>query len=133
MFVGEGVDDDRVRAYLSTADVCVGVDESVGMNDLTVMQKILEYMAMGRPVVQFPLREMARICGDIAVYARNADANDLAAKIAALIDDPERRHRLGAAARERVHDGLMWPQQAPVLLKALCAAIDLPSPNGKRS
>jgi glycosyltransferase involved in cell wall biosynthesis len=89
-------------------------------------------MAVGRPVVQFPLKEMRRICGDTAVYARNADAHDLAAKIQALIDDPERRHRLGAAGRERVHDGLMWPQQAPVLLAALSATLDLPSRNGHR-
>ena len=53
-------------------------------------------------------------------------------KIRALIDDPQRRHRLGVDARERVHDGLMWPQQAPVLLEALSTALDLPSRNGNR-
>ena len=132
VFVLDGVDDDMVRAYLSTADICVSVDECVGMNELTVMRKVLEYMAAGRPVVQFPLKEMRRICGDTAVYARNADARDLAEKIQTLIDDPERRRRLGADARERAHDGLMWPQQAPVLLEALSAALDLPSRNGNR-
>jgi glycosyltransferase involved in cell wall biosynthesis len=132
VYVLPGVGDDGVRAYLSTADICVGVDECVGMNDLTVMQKILEYMAMGRPIVQFPLEEMRRVCGDTAVYARNADARDLAAKIGALLDAPERRRHLGAAARERVHDGLMWPQQAPVLLEALCTAIDLRATHSQR-
>jgi glycosyltransferase involved in cell wall biosynthesis len=126
VFVLDGVDDDLVRAYLSTADICVNVDESVGMNDLTVMRKVVEYMAAGRAVVQFPLAEMRRICGDTAVYARNADAHDLAEKIGSLIDDPERRDRLGAAARERARAGLMWPQQAPVLLEAMSTALAQP-------
>jgi glycosyltransferase involved in cell wall biosynthesis len=133
VFVLDGVDDDMVRAYLSTADICVNVDEAIGMNDLTVMRKVVEYMAAGRAVVQFPLAEMRRVCGDAAVYARNADAHDLAEKIAALIDDPDRRRRLGAAAHERAHDGLMWPQQAPVLLEAMSAALEQPSRNGHLS
>jgi glycosyltransferase involved in cell wall biosynthesis len=122
VFVSEGVDDDMVRAYLSTADICVGVDECVGMNDVTVMQKILEYMAMGRPVVQFPLREMRRICGDATVYARDGDSRDLAKQISALLDDGEWRARLGTAARARVQAGLMWPQQVPALLEAVATA-----------
>jgi glycosyltransferase involved in cell wall biosynthesis len=122
VFVSEGVGDDMVRAYLSTAAVCVGVDECVGMNDLTVMQKILEYMAMGRPVVQFPLGEMRRICGDASVYARDGDSRDLAKQILALLDDQAWRARLGAAARARVHEGLMWPQQVPALLAAVATA-----------
>jgi glycosyltransferase involved in cell wall biosynthesis len=123
VYISEGVGDDMVRAYLSTADICVGVDECVGMNELTVMQKIVEYMAVGRPVVQFPLKEMRRICGDSAVYARDADARDLGEKILALLDDPERRRRLGASARARAHDGLMWPQQEPALLEAVSTAL----------
>jgi glycosyltransferase involved in cell wall biosynthesis len=119
-----GVGDELVRAYLSTADVCVGVDECIGMNDHTQMRKILEYMAIGRPIVQFPLTEMRRICGETAVYARNADSHDLAEKIAALLDDPERRRRLGELARIRAHDGLLWPQQAPALLDAVVTALD---------
>jgi glycosyltransferase involved in cell wall biosynthesis len=81
-------------------------------------------MAVGRPIVQFPLTEMRRICGDTAVYARNADSHDLAEKIAALLDDPERRRRLGELARMRAHDGLLWPQQAPALLDAVATALD---------
>ncbi len=112
-----------VRAYLATADVCVSVDQRNAMNDRSTMMKVFEYMAMGRPVVQFPLAEMKRLCGDTTVYARDADPVDLAEKIASLLDDPERRDRLGAAARRRVLDGLMWGQQAPVLVDAVEAAL----------
>lgn len=112
------VDDDLVRAYIATADVCVGVDEKGEMNDRAAMRKVLEYMAMGRPVVQFPLDQMTDLCGDACVYARNADAADLADRVDELLEDPDRRARLGAAARIRV-EGLLWPQQVPAFLSAM--------------
>jgi glycosyltransferase involved in cell wall biosynthesis len=121
--VSEAVDDELVRAYLSTADVCVNVDECNAMNDRAAMRKVLEYMAMGREVVQFPLAEMQRLCGEATVYASNGDAHDLAVNVAALLDDPPRRLRLGAEARERVMDGLMWDQQVPALLQAVETAL----------
>ena len=101
------------------------------MNDRSLMVKVLEYMAVGRPVIQFPLREMRRVCGDATVYAENGNARDLAAKLLELIDDPERRSRLGEAARRRVHDGLTWPDQVPTLLTAVERAAALR--NGHKS
>jgi glycosyltransferase involved in cell wall biosynthesis len=121
--VSEAVDDDLVRAYLSTAEVCVNVDERNDMNDRAAMRKVLEYMAMGRAIVQFPLTEMRRLCADTTLYARNADASDIAEQVAVLLDDEPRRLRLGAAARERVMDGLMWEQQVPALLHAVRSAL----------
>ena len=117
------VGDDLVRAYVSTADVCVGVDEPNAMNDRAAMRKILEYLALGRPVVQFPLAEMRRLCGDATVYARSGDAADLAARICALLDDDDRRRELGDAARRRAWSTLMWPAQVPALHAAVDAAM----------
>jgi glycosyltransferase involved in cell wall biosynthesis len=117
------VDDASVRAYMATADVCVGVDECNPMNDRAAMRKILEYMAMGRPVVQFPLAEMRRLCGDTTVYARNGDSGDLARRVAALLDDPGGAARIGEAAQRRVHAGLMWPDQVPAMLAAVELAL----------
>jgi glycosyltransferase involved in cell wall biosynthesis len=117
------VGDELVRAYLSTADVCVGVDERNPMNDRAAMRKILEYMALGKAVVQFPLVEMHRLCGAACVYARDGDASDLAAQVCALLDDGDRRRQLGEAARRRASEGLMWPQQVPALLGAVDAAL----------
>lgn len=113
------VGDDLVRAYVSTADVCVGVDERNAMNDRAAMRKVLEYLALGKAVVQFPLTEMQRLCGDAAVYARNGDAADLADCICALLDDGAGRRKLEEAARRRASQGLMWPQQVPALLAAV--------------
>ena len=115
------VDDDLVRAYISTADICVGVDEKGAMNDRAAMRKVLEYMAIGRPVIQFPLDQMRELCGDACVYARNGSATDLADRVDALLDDPQRRAVLGADARRRVEAGLLWPQQIPAFLRAIAA------------
>lgn len=124
-------DDSMLRQWLATADVCVSLDGHSPMNDRSLMVKVLEYMAVGRPVIQFPLREMRRVCGDATVYAENGNARDLAAKLLELIDDPERRSRLGEAARRRVHDGLTWPDQVPTLLTAVERAAALR--NGHKS
>jgi glycosyltransferase involved in cell wall biosynthesis len=121
--VSEAVGDDMVRAYLATADVCVNVDEQNSMNDRAAMRKVLEYMAARKAVVQFPLKEMERLCGNATVYAHNADAHDLAVQVAALLDDQSRRVELGARARQRVMEGLMWPQQIPTLLAAVETAL----------
>lgn len=117
------LDVDRIREYISTADVCVSLDKRTPMTDQALVVKVLEYMAMARPVVQFPLTEMRRICGDTTVYTQNGNGQDLAETIAELLDDPERRARLGKAARERVLDGLTWPDQIPTLLHAVEQAI----------
>jgi glycosyltransferase involved in cell wall biosynthesis len=113
------VGDAQLREYMSTASVCLSLDEQSALNDISLMIKVLEYMIMGRPIVQFPLAEISRVCGDSAVYAANGDAHDLALKIAELLDDPERRAALGAAARARLLDGLTWPDQEPTLLAAV--------------
>jgi glycosyltransferase involved in cell wall biosynthesis len=116
------VDDELLRAYIATADVCVSADVRGPMNDLATHTKVLDYMAMGRPVVQFPVTEMCRLCGDTAVYANDGDSVDLAERILALIAEPSRRHELGRAARRRVLDGLMWEAQIPAFLAAVRTA-----------
>ena len=119
VIVSGKVNDDLVRAYIATADVCVGVDEKGVMNDRAAMRKVLEYMAMGRAVVQFPLDEMYALCGDACAYARNADVTDLADRLQELLEDPGRRAARGRAARRRVEAGLLWPQQVPAFLRAV--------------
>ncbi len=105
---------------MSTADVCVSLDEHSPMNDRSLMVKVMEYMAMGRAIVQFPLTEMKRVCADTTLYARNGDAADLAEQIRKLADSEALRQQLGEAARMRLlSEGLSWPDQVPTLLAAL--------------
>jgi glycosyltransferase involved in cell wall biosynthesis len=128
VFLPGEVGDEHLREWLSTADLCVSLDGSSAMNDRSLMVKVLEYMAMGRAILQFPLAEMHRVCGDATAYAAEGDAGDLARKILELLDDPERRRLLGEAARLRLlEQGLTWPQQVPILLDAVERAAALRS------
>jgi glycosyltransferase involved in cell wall biosynthesis len=117
------VRDDLLRDYMATADVCVSVDEPNPMNDASTMTKVVEYMVMGRPIVQFRLRETSRVCGEACLYARSGDSGDLARRITELLNDPQAAARLGTAARDRAVPDLLWPLQVPALLDAVAAAL----------
>jgi glycosyltransferase involved in cell wall biosynthesis len=88
------------------------------MNDISTMNKVVEYMTLGKPVVQFDLHEGRASAGAAALYARENDPFDFAGKIAELLDDPERRAEMGAIGRARVENGLSWAHSAPRLLEA---------------
>ena len=94
--------------YLSTADVCLSPDPLNPLNDVSTMNKVMEYMAMGRPIVSFELREARVSAGEAAVYAPANDESEFAKLIARLLDDPEER---AADGRDRPGAG----QRAAVL------------------
>jgi glycosyltransferase involved in cell wall biosynthesis len=82
------------------------------------MNKVVEYMTLKKPVVQFDLKEGRASAGGAALYARDDDPKDFAAKIAELLDDPARRAEMGETGRARVEEGLSWAHSAPRLLAA---------------
>src|SRR5207244_10240140 len=93
------VPDTERLGVLNTADVCVNPDVANDMNDKSTMNKIMEYMALGKPIVQFDLTEGRFSAQSASLYARRNDAVDLALKIVELLDDPERRAAMGAPGR----------------------------------
>jgi glycosyltransferase involved in cell wall biosynthesis len=88
------------------------------------MNKIMEYMALGKPIVQFDLTEGRFSARDASLYAKQNDVVDLAEKIVALLDDPEARERMGRYGRERVENELEWKYEVPKLLAAYDALFD---------
>jgi glycosyltransferase involved in cell wall biosynthesis len=112
------VPDDAMLAMLNTADVCVNPDVANAMNDISTMNKVMEYMALGKPIVQFDLAEGRFSARAASLYARRNDPFDLAFKIVELLDDPERRRAMGAYGRRRVENELEWRYEAPKLLAA---------------
>ena len=112
------VPDGEMLAMLNTAEVCVNPDIANEMNDKSTMNKIMEYMALGKPVVQFDLTEGRCSARRASLYARRNDAVDLAAKILELLDDPQRRAEMGSYGRQRVENELAWRHEAPKLLAA---------------
>jgi len=110
--------DAELLAVLNTADVCVNPDVANEMNDISTMNKIMEYMALGKPIVQFDLTEGRYSAQDASLYAKRNDPADFACKIIELVDDPARRERMGEYGRRRVLDTLEWRHEVPRLLAA---------------
>jgi glycosyltransferase involved in cell wall biosynthesis len=93
------------------------------MNDQSTMNKILEYMSLGKAMVQFDVTEGRYSAREASLYARPNDPIDLADKIIALIDDPEQRAAMGRFGRDRVVNELGWQHQIAPLLAAYTQAL----------
>ena len=113
------IPDKELLDILSTADVCVNPDKPCEMNDISTMIKIMEYMALGKPIVQFDLKEGRFSAGEASLYADNGNqVPDFAAKILWLLDHPAERRRMGEVGRKRVEEKLAWEYSVPQLLTA---------------
>jgi glycosyltransferase involved in cell wall biosynthesis len=103
--------DELVSHVMSTADLGLSPDPKNPLNDLSTMNKSMEYMSFGLPLVAFDLRETRVSAGDAAVYVQPNDVRKYAAAIVALMDDEPRRIRMGLVGRERVEQKLAWRHQ----------------------
>jgi glycosyltransferase involved in cell wall biosynthesis len=107
----DGSKDSRLAAYLSTADIGLCPDPKNPLNDISTMNKTLEYMAFGLPVLAFDLKETRTSAGGAAHYVRDNDVEAFAEALATLLDAPERRAEMGRLGRERVENALAWDHQ----------------------
>ena len=113
------IPDGQLLEILSTADVCVNPDRPCEMNDLSTMIKIAEYMALGKPIVQFDLREGKFSAGEASLYADTTNqVPDFAAKLLWLLENPRERQRMGEFGRKRVENELAWEYSIEHLLAA---------------
>src|SRR5262245_19721595 len=113
------IPDRQLLDILSTADVCVNPDKPCEMNDISTMIKIMEYMALCKPIVQFDLKEGRFSAGEASLYAdKRNQIPDFAAKVLWLLDDPEERQRMGAFGYSRVKNELAWEYSTKNLLAA---------------
>jgi glycosyltransferase involved in cell wall biosynthesis len=115
-FTGRIPDKDLID-ILSTADVCVNPDKPCEMNDISTMIKIMEYMALGKPIVQFDLKEGKFSAQDASLYAsKENQVADFAAKIIWLLDHPDARRGMGEFGQKRVREKLAWEYSVPNLV-----------------
>ncbi len=112
------VSNEQVREVLSTADVCVAPDPINPLNTHCTMNKILEYMAMSRPIVSYRLTESEYSAREAAVYARDNDVEDFAKQILALLENPSQRAQMGEFGSKRLRDELSWEHSTVQLLRA---------------
>jgi glycosyltransferase involved in cell wall biosynthesis len=113
------ISDEDLFDVLSTADVCVNPDRPCRMNDISTMIKIMEYMSLGKPIVQFDLKEGRISAQEASLYASNEDqVADFAQKILWLLDHPEERERMGRFGYMRVQRQLAWEYSVANLVAA---------------
>lgn len=116
--------DAELFEMLATADVCVNPDAVNRLNDISTMNKIMDYMALGKPIVQFDLREGKVSAGESSLYADPNDVRSFANCILRLIDDAPLRTSMGKIGRQRLETGLTWETQVPMLLNAYERALN---------
>jgi glycosyltransferase involved in cell wall biosynthesis len=112
------IPDQELFEILSTADVCVNPDRPCLMNDISTMIKIMEYMALGKPIVQFDSKEGRFSANEASLYADKDGVKDFANKILWLLDKPDERRRMGEFGRRRVEEELAWKYSIQNLLAA---------------
>lgn len=116
-FTGRIADDELIK-YLNTADCCVCPDPKNPLNDVSTMNKTMEYMALGKPLVAFDLIETHFSAQDAALYAEPNDVIEFAEKIIELLGDEKKRKKMGAFGKKRVKEVLAWEHTSKELLRA---------------
>lgn len=111
------VSDQQLLDILNTADVCVNPDKPTEMNNISTMNKIMEYMALKKPIVQFSLKEGIISAKKASLYAKNTSTIDFAHKIIELLDDEGKRLEMGEFGFKRVLNELSWDFESKKLLK----------------
>jgi len=107
---------EQMVSHLCAADICVQPDPPGRLNDVSTMNKAMEYMALGKAVVSYDLAETRVTGGDIIRYVQGGQPLGLAEAVLELADDPERRGQLGRAGLERVTEQLGWQHQVDSLV-----------------
>jgi len=110
------VDDETMIDVLNTADVCVNPDTPTEMNNLSTMNKIMEYMALKKPIVQYDLKEGRYSAQEASLYADNTSTSDFAEKIIWLLNNPEERARMSTFGYNRVVNELSWEFESKKLI-----------------
>ena len=110
------VSDQLLIDIMNTADVCVNPDKPTEMNDLSTMNKIMEYMALKKPIVQYDLKEGRFSAQQASLYAENTSTTDFAEKIIFLLDNELKRTEMGESGYNRVLNELSWEYESKKLI-----------------
>jgi glycosyltransferase involved in cell wall biosynthesis len=116
------VSDETLCRILSSGVVAIDPLPKNAWSDKSTMNKVLEYMFFGLPVVVGELAEARVSAGAAALYVEPDNASAMAEGIAALLGDPEKRHKMGSFGQQRLRNALAFEYSVPNLLAAYDAA-----------
>lgn len=119
------ISDIDARKFLSTVSVCVHPDPLSPLNDKSTMNKMMEYMALGKPTVAFDLVETRFSAQGAALYVRPNDEREFAEQVNWLLDHPTECEKMGNIGRHRVAHSLAWEYSVPELLRAYSDGLGL--------
>jgi len=117
------IPDAPMLKYLATADVCASPDPNSPLNDVSTMNKLMEFMAMGKATVSFELKEARYSAQDAAIYIPDNDWRAFGQAIVDLLSDPARCERMGQAGRKRIGTELAWTRSEEQLRAAYTRAL----------
>jgi glycosyltransferase involved in cell wall biosynthesis len=123
------VSDRALQQYLATADVCVDPDPFSEWANLSTMNKMIEYLAFGKPIVAFDLLEHRRTVQDAAMYVSANDTDQFAEVLRDLLIDEPRRLSLSRLGRQRFAEFLAWDNSVPVLIQLYSDLLEVPAHN----
>jgi len=112
------VPDEELVCYLSTADICLDPNPSSPLNDHSTWIKVMEYMALGKPIVSFRLKETVVTAQEAALYVTPNNEYEFAEAIVELMDQAELRKQMGSYGKERIRKHLNWEIVSRSLLSA---------------
>jgi glycosyltransferase involved in cell wall biosynthesis len=110
------VPDETLLGVLNTSDICVNPDKPTEMNNLSTMNKIMEYMALKKPIVQFDMKEGRFSAQKASLYAENSDVRDFADKIEFLLEHESIRKEMGEFGYNRIIKQLSWSHESRKLI-----------------
>lgn len=122
------ISDEELIERLSTCDVCVSPDPPNPLNVKSTMNKILEYMALERPIVQYDLPEGRYSAAEASLYVPPGEPDYLANALASLLERERDRMRMGHYGRSRMESELGWRHQVPKLMRAYASVLHVPEP-----
>ena len=120
------VSDEKLVDVLNTCDVCVNPDRPTEMNNLSTMNKIMEYMALKKPIVQYDLKEGRASALEASLYAENNNTKDFADKVMYLLDHEEESTRMADYGYDRVINTLSWDFERVRLIDFYRKVLGLP-------
>jgi glycosyltransferase involved in cell wall biosynthesis len=112
------IPDEELLTYFSTADIAFAPDPFNPLNDVSTMNKVIEYMALGLPVVSFDLKESRYSAEEAAIYVPGSDEKAFAQAAIDLLNDPNRRQRMSEFGRRRFEECLSWEHNRRNLVEA---------------